>query len=277
MLANPNGLFLDIRIALPTKPEAAPSLQWAFAGINKRVTNLHTGDVEATWNHELDSSSADPSSVIDKGILLPHPGPSEGGSLWDIVEGHIRSDRVLSWEAEFGSTFNKATQQTQGFQELWADVKLDASNPYMKPIWLVADAFNGAKLVGRIVRVGAWCQGMLKKTSSNTIVDRCRYQSKRDGFQRLNVLDPEHLLPLENYFQEEHEWREPISKGGFTWTCTASGTYMDEVMSTVSSGTSSGIMTNFNDHWTHQLPRPLSNGDQEAVHPDWPYPGLAKG
>jgi len=128
----------------------------------------------------------------------------------------------------------------QGFRELWADIKLDASTPYMTMIWPVADASNRDKLVGRIVRVGAWCQGMLK-TISKTIVDRCRCQHTGNVVRRLGVLDPKRLLPLENYFEEGHEWRKPFSKGGFTWTCTAAGTYFDGDVSTEISGTSRGI------------------------------------
>jgi hypothetical protein len=141
VLTSPKKFFLDLRF---TKPLPSPNsdgqaiLEWGFAGYSKR------DGPKARWIHLVDSRYDDP--------------PVDAGVTEDLENGDVlETGEMLNWEkGEIGA-----------YEELWRDFEVV---PKIAVVW-VLDGENGdgktlgaeqLRIRGAIVRVGEWCQGIVK-------------------------------------------------------------------------------------------------------------------
>lgn len=126
-------------------------LEWAFAG--KSSTSL--GSLEdgllkpqhSLWEHWIDSKSDNPS--MDEGDMWP-----QGNG--DVLERGTQHHPITGLECEY--------------EELWGDLEVEIVGEEKHRISIVLKVDdNDAMVKGLVVRVGSWCQGILKVRDKTTI------------------------------------------------------------------------------------------------------------
>lgn len=119
-------------------------VDWALAGTSSSsvVEDGPNGPItRGQWRRWIDSRATDTANVIDEGVNYPQ---SDGTIL------------------EKGRMVNPATGTDQEYEELWRDQDiLPAGFPRARAVVLQFD--EGLEYRGSIVRVGQYCQGILRK------------------------------------------------------------------------------------------------------------------
>lgn len=137
-------------------------LQWAFGGTSASTPATSTRPAHTVWTHTLDSLSDDPSP--DEGDLFPQPNG-------DVLE--------------LGHSKNPDSGIEANFEELWTDLearpagKQDEGRRWSM-VWKAKDW-------GLIVRVGTWCQGIVK-ANGNITVERWRWCERGAGQEEERLL-----------------------------------------------------------------------------------------
>ncbi|KAF2191402.1 hypothetical protein K469DRAFT_458952, partial [Zopfia rhizophila CBS 207.26] len=175
VLTSPSQIFIDIRILKPifSSDELLPNtggpayrLEWGFAGrsTSAPIPRQETKGVKhSIWEHWVDSrwSIGSPEIPVDEGDLYP-----------------ISSTQTL----EFGTMFNPTVSAIHNYEEMWSDIEVQRCGTETKKwcvVLMVNDAANGVR--GMVIRLGQYCQGLLKKGDSVT-VERWEYVEKeKDG------------------------------------------------------------------------------------------------
>lgn len=126
-------------------------LEWAFAGTSHTEPAVpepgNTKPWRSVWKHWVDSKSDDPKP--DEADMWPQPN---GDTL------------------EKGSTRDPDTGVVSEYEELWAELpveKTGADEGFFSVVLQLQDDVRSAK--GLIVRVGQWCEGLLKIGSDVTV------------------------------------------------------------------------------------------------------------
>lgn len=119
-------------------------LEWAFAGISHTTPSVpEPGSMRSyrsVWEHWLDSKT-------------DTPKPDEG-DMWPQPNGDV---------LEKGSSREPETGAVTEYEELWADVPVETTGLDEKRASVVLQLQDDArKARGLVVRVGGWCQGILK-------------------------------------------------------------------------------------------------------------------
>ena len=186
VLTSQRSFFVDIRIlkaehieesrrGLETNSSAI--LQWAFAGTSE--STQQEGKKMSVWHHWIDSESVEPDE--DKGEMIEQANG-------DILERGINVD--------------PKTGQETTYEELWTDLKVEkvGSEPTRTCVVLrMEDIAKGSK--GMVIRVGSWCQGILKQHDALTAE---RWQWTAD-------YDP----------SDTHKWRRTVRLGNGELPCDA--------------------------------------------------------
>lgn len=184
--------FVDIRLLLPSPslyPISPPSpselpdgttLYWAFAGTSSHdsVTN------QAKWTHTVDSRYPDPSNVVDQGEFetLENGDTVERGTMQDFDDGRVKP-----------------------YQEVWRDEVDEGAECVVLEL---DNTTEGVRTVGVVVRLGDWCQGVLR--------DGEKVTAERWYQRRLVFRHGEGQLPCglaydakhdKTAFLSGHEWR----------------------------------------------------------------------
>jgi len=123
-------------------------LEWAFAGTsNTTLTDKLDDDgnrvPHCEWKHWIDSNTNNPGT--DEGDMYTQP---DGKTL------------------ERGEMVNPATGTMQAYEELWRDEEVHlvpGEDKKWSVVLVLQDEVNGVK--GMVVRIGKWCQGILKVVS----------------------------------------------------------------------------------------------------------------
>ncbi|KAL8895634.1 MAG: hypothetical protein Q9207_008083 [Kuettlingeria erythrocarpa] len=127
-------------------------LQWAFAGTSESSLD-DAGRRFSTWHHWIDSNSDDP--------------PVDTGEM--ITQGN---GNVL----EKGNVVSPITGQRVYYEELWEEVPTEnlafGNNPRTCTVLRTEDLEKMSR--GMIIRLGDYCQGILKKEGEVT-VERWEY------------------------------------------------------------------------------------------------------
>ena len=129
-----------------------PVLEWAFAGISHNKSGYdESKKIEynhSIWNHWIDSRTDEPS--IDEGDLWPQPNG-------DVLERGIQLHPVTGVKCEY--------------EELWGDLPIkvveEEEEKRMSLVLKVNDENRNAR--GLVVRVGQFCQGILKMGNKLTV------------------------------------------------------------------------------------------------------------
>ena len=154
-------------------------IEWAFAG--KTHTRPKTGGGEckqSVWEHWIDSKSATPDTEVDEGDMYPLPNG-------DVLERGTQAHPITGKQCEY--------------EELWTDLKVEGvagerndlnddnrqgggeggggggggegSNKKRVSVVIKAEDAQG-KVVGMVVRVGKWVQGVMRNTDGTLGVER---------------------------------------------------------------------------------------------------------
>ena len=131
-------------------------LEWAFAGTS-RVTKGESPEKpsHSVWEHWIDSKS-------------DVPGPDEG-DMWPQQNGDV---------LEKGTQKHPETGEQTEYEELWTDLEIDIIPEEGGKYSTVLKAESG-NARGLFVRVGGWCQGILKVGNELTI-ERWRWASQEN-------------------------------------------------------------------------------------------------
>ena len=159
VLTSKDSHFVDIRILYheyeqekSKEHNTLKCVDWAFAGrsrITKQGSN-ENGSIEPShtvWDHWIDSKGNDP--AIDE------------GDLWPQANGEV---------LERGKQKHPTTGIETEYEELWGDLEVDAIGKKENRSSIVLKAEDLDKDArGMVVKVGGWCQGVLKIGDKMTI------------------------------------------------------------------------------------------------------------
>ena len=110
------------------------------------------GPKHTVWCHAIDSQTS-------------HPEKDEG-DMYEQEDGDV---------LECGQNVDAKTGEIKKYEELWHDVGVEhvgQDKDYVSIVMMAADESRDTK--GMIVRVGGWCQGILK-VGKDTTVERWRW------------------------------------------------------------------------------------------------------
>lgn len=159
VLTSPKNHFVDIRIFKQTHnhegdEEILPvsSLDWAFAGQSRSFTlPLRPGQSQAqshtVWAHWIDSRTNQPD--VDE------------GDMTELSDGTV---------LEQGSTRDKSSGLESRYEELWMDLPIESvsAGQDRECIVLLAKQDHG-RYQGMVIKLGSWCQAILKTDTGLTI------------------------------------------------------------------------------------------------------------
>ena len=170
MLTSKDAYFVDLRISLESYQQekdksiiSKDCLQWAFAGKSRtaRAKKNDKGDTvfwHGIWDHWIDSRTDDPEG--DEGDMT------------------VQEDGTV---LEEGANTNTITGTTERYEELWEDLRVDQIGQKGNKSSIVLRADDPVKNIrGLLVKVGGWCQGIVKD-DGNLTVERWRRQLKADS------------------------------------------------------------------------------------------------
>lgn len=165
MLTSQTSHYVDVRVYKDQHRTAQDgnTLEWAFAGKSK-TTQASTDDgvskpQHSVWEHWIDSKSDNPS--VDE------------GDMWPQANGDV---------LERGTQKHSVTGLDCAYEELWADLDVEVVGNEKTRISVVLKTENSDKRArGLVVRVGSWCQGILKVGDKLTIE---RWQWINSGWYR---------------------------------------------------------------------------------------------
>ncbi|MCJ1243194.1 hypothetical protein MMC30_000391 [Trapelia coarctata] len=190
VLMSHSSHFVDIRIitspndSLPNSDESPlSSLDWAFAGISTSSTPSEPGGpYHSAWSHWIDSKTSNPEK--DEGMMYVQPGG-------DVLE--------------CGENINKTTGEVDKYEELWGDVPVQRVRKRIEDgeghVSIVAEAEDAERSIrGMIVRVGDWCQGILK-VGEEIMVERWHWTGG-GGWESIARLGRGKLLQCALMFEE---------------------------------------------------------------------------
>ncbi|OQO07965.1 hypothetical protein B0A48_06757 [Cryoendolithus antarcticus] len=147
--------FIDLRFAKAQSPASTPNasppvlkdLSWGFAG-HQTISTLGDeaipGSYESTWHHWVSSTTKNPQSEQDVGLMLP---PNADGVV-----------------LEKGSSTDPVTGESRKYVEGWKDVDLKATNDRGEKLSFLFRAEDSAKEVrGVVIVLGGYMQALLRE------------------------------------------------------------------------------------------------------------------
>ena len=161
VLTSQTSHYVDVRVykepyqkvldeGQPLKSE--DSLEWAFAGISSTTMGVGKSGsappVHSIWEHWIDSKTE-------------NPQPDEG-DMWPQENGDV---------LERGTQIHPVTGLQTEYEELWGDMEIEGivNDNERVSVVLKLEVDDGKSTRGMIVRIGRWCQGILKSGGSLTV------------------------------------------------------------------------------------------------------------
>ncbi|KAK6428130.1 hypothetical protein LTR95_015730 [Oleoguttula sp. CCFEE 5521] len=205
--------FIDLRFAKAQSPSSTPTasptvlkdLSWGFAG-HQTISTLGDGYIpgsyESTWHHWVSSTTKNPQSEQDVGLMLP---PNADGVV-----------------LEKGSSTDAATGESRKYVEGWKDVDFKATNDRGEKLSFLFRAEDSARGVrGVVIVLGQYMQALLREGDR---VAAERWERGTRGYWNRVVVTGELRLPCEDIvkvlqaggtFKKDRELEIP----GVEWTC----------------------------------------------------------
>jgi len=182
VLTSHDSWFVDVRIltaaqedgtreALPTDGRPITRLEWAFAGKSSTSqSEVAGGPAHTIWSHAIDSQTSDPQR--------------DEGDMYEQEDGDV---------LECGQNIDAESGEVKKYEELWHDIGVELvgqEKDYLSVVLTTDNQDNNTK--GMIVRVGNWCQGILK-VGEDTTVERWQW-SRGDDWQLVAKLGTKLLI-----------------------------------------------------------------------------------
>ena len=169
--------YVDVRIEketrggdleTPYRGGLSTNIEWAFAGISHATEGSNQNGIQgpghSVWEHWIDSKSDDP--------------PSDEGDMWLQANGDV---------LERGKDVDPDTGKIKEYEELWRDLKIDLVDQEIEHISTVLKAENvKTSAKGMVIRIGGWCQGILKVGNDLTIERWCWTKLESEQVQKLS-------------------------------------------------------------------------------------------
>ncbi|KAL8749013.1 MAG: hypothetical protein Q9184_006974 [Pyrenodesmia sp. 2 TL-2023] len=217
VLTSPRCFYVDVRALGSPGARAvggaglqqSSALQWAFAGTSESSLD-GDGRRFSTWHHWIDSNSEDP--PLDKGELITQ------------ADGNV---------LEKGTMVDPKTGQEESYEELWKDVPTGTDIPSLgnnaRVCTVLRTEDQGNKGRGMIIRLGDYCQGILKKDGEVTVERWEWYFShidSKDGKWYKTVTIGTDDMPCDEVLGSEppHEGQQ-IKRAGITWNVVEVSTW----------------------------------------------------
>ncbi|KZF22896.1 hypothetical protein L228DRAFT_268271 [Xylona heveae TC161] len=211
VLTSPGSHFVDIRVLklsyfkqpkFANDSSSTARIDWAFAGQSHSEKATTEGAAShGRWEHWVDSRSDDPQ--VDEGDMFPQP-----------------SGLVL----EKGRGPHPTTGEITDYEETWRDLKIQSTDDEDKKCAIVLrTAGNNKDSIGMVVRVGSWCQGIIK-SGGNLHVERWRWRS-RDTYAPVSVgaiigsEDDSGGWSVQTFPTESGTWERVVGMGRGTLPC----------------------------------------------------------
>lgn len=158
MLTSKDLYYVDVRILkqkwLEEKGQEIQSLEsvdWAFAGKSRTKKDANTGEgpgarSHTVWNHWIDSKNSE--------------GGSDEGDMIVLDDGTVLEEGI-----NIGPDGRE-----QKYEELWKDLPVDPLGKKHNRHSIVLRAEDEEqKLKGLVIKIGGWCQGVLKRDGQLTV------------------------------------------------------------------------------------------------------------
>ena len=139
-----------------TETLSAEQLEWGIAGTSSSWE--HDGVTRSQWRHWINSRTNEPENATDEGDMFPQ---ADGTTL------------------EKGSMVNPATGRDTPYEELWRDI--DPTPTASSGVNVVVLQVETEGLCGSVVRLGQYCQGIMKEGDRITAE---RWEWKEGGWKR---------------------------------------------------------------------------------------------
>lgn len=198
VLTSQTSHYVDVRIYKDgyQKAQDESILEWAFAG-NSYTTQASIIDEgvskprHSVWEHWIDSKSDNPS--VDEGDMWPQANG-------DVLERGTQKHPITGLECEY--------------EELWADLDVKVVGDEKSRISVAMKTENSdTKARGLVVRVGSWCQGILKVGDELTIERWQWINLKWDRIVRIG----DGALPCDATFIDPSSESDLIRSGDLLW------------------------------------------------------------
>ncbi|CAM1509499.1 Fc.00g032380.m01.CDS01 [Cosmosporella sp. VM-42] len=200
VVTSPQRRFVDLRILRPegvqgpwpTQLEKLPTeqLEWGIAGTSSSWKR-DDGVTRSQWQHWIDSRTHQPENATDEGDMFPQ---ADGTTL------------------EKGSMVNPATGKETAYEELWRDV--DPTPTTSSEARTIVLQVEIEELRGSVVRLGQYCQGILKEGDKIT-AERWEWNEVWKQTVRMG----EDTLPCRDVLDDERELKlgDIVAVGGRGW------------------------------------------------------------
>ncbi|KAL8639216.1 MAG: hypothetical protein Q9228_003730 [Teloschistes exilis] len=201
VLTSPRSYFVDMRVfkkrpdqdtfVASTDGASLAELQWAFAGQSSSHHDSE-GKRYSTWEHWIDSQTDEPAE--DKGEMIP------------LADGDV---------VEKGATWDEETGMVEEYEELWTEMALATPGLHEGNVCVVlrAEEDDGGTR-GMMIRIGGWCQGVLKAGEKITLERWCWEEGTWKRVVRLG----DGKLPCKDVVQQgKCEEGEEVRCEGLEW------------------------------------------------------------
>ncbi|EJC98866.1 uncharacterized protein FOMMEDRAFT_113416 [Fomitiporia mediterranea MF3/22] len=167
VLTAPSGIFVDLRIFADDIPsvsnahelQSSSAIDWAFAGLAFAKSNPYDAPLtDNSWIHWLDSREVDALSVRDTGVssTLPNGDTRERGEMKD-ASGALRVYEEVWRDVRVEPTCVTTPTTTAVFIRF-----RDGSEAATRGVCVRVEDINPVDVCGVLVRMGRWCQGVLR-------------------------------------------------------------------------------------------------------------------
>ncbi len=191
-------------------------LDWAFAGRSERGPPTKQGGggdqggkkatAHGIYHHTIDSRHVDPTGVRDEGHFYDYEEDAGGAQVLELEKGEME---------------NSATGTVQRYEELWADVPVNIlPADEGRRVCVVLQTADGK---GMVIRVGQFCQGILRN-GQDIVVERWRWDmggkgGKGDAMWKRLVRMGQGQVPCNATFETSEVAKGRVFElGGNKWT-----------------------------------------------------------
>lgn len=122
------------------------------------------------WHHWVDSRVVDAAGTNDEGLMTNYEGENSYGE---------------ELELETGNMLNPITGQKQDYEEVWANIPQEAAGHESQIcVVLIAESTSKREPTGMVVRVGQYCQGVLR-IGDKFVVERWQWVARVQTWKRV--------------------------------------------------------------------------------------------